>query len=85
MRLLVDACVARCAVLALRVAGHDAISVAETGVSVSDAAVLATARRQRRILITLDKDFGALVFARGQPHCGIVRLVALAAETQGPL
>ena len=49
-----------------------------------DAAVLALAHRQARILITLDKDFGELAVVRRQPHAGIVRLVALSAATQGP-
>jgi predicted nuclease of predicted toxin-antitoxin system len=35
------------------------------------------ALREGRILVTLDKDFGALAVVFGQPHCGIVRLVDL--------
>ncbi len=31
--------------------------------------------QEQRILITLDKDFGELVFLRGQSHTGIIRLV----------
>ena len=30
---------------------------------------------EERILVTLDKDFGELAIVRGEPHCGIVRLV----------
>ncbi|MCS7003085.1 MAG: DUF5615 family PIN-like protein [Gammaproteobacteria bacterium] len=29
---------------------------------------------ERRVLVTLDKDFGALAVVFGKPHCGIVRL-----------
>ena len=36
--------------------------------------MLALALADRRVLVTLDKDFGALVFAKGKPHSGVVRL-----------
>ena len=39
-----------------------------------DEQLLAQAFAERRILVTLDKDFGALVFAKDQPHSGVVRL-----------
>jgi len=47
-----------------------------------DAEILEVARRESRILITLDKDFGELAVAFGQPHCGIVRLVDLDPQRQ---
>lgn len=34
--------------------------------------------------MTLDKDFGELAVVRGAKHVGIVRLVNLAAQSQGP-
>jgi predicted nuclease of predicted toxin-antitoxin system len=34
--------------------------------------------------VTLDKDFGELAIFRGQPHCGIIRLVNLPAREQAP-
>lgn len=37
--------------------------------------ILARARMENRILVTLDKDFGELAVVRGERHCGIVRLV----------
>ena len=39
--------------------------------------LLALAREERRVLVTEDKDFGELVFLRGLPHPGIVRLVEM--------
>jgi len=39
--------------------------------------LLALAREEHRVLITEDKDFGELVFLRGLPHPGIVRLVEM--------
>ena len=39
-----------------------------------DQALLLWAVRESRILVTIDSDFGLLVFHRNQPHTGIVRL-----------
>jgi predicted nuclease of predicted toxin-antitoxin system len=57
---------------------------AASGYDPGDPDVLAHAYRSAQVLITLDKDFGEIAIVRGQPHCGIVRLVALRAEEQGP-
>jgi predicted nuclease of predicted toxin-antitoxin system len=46
----------------LRQAGHDVISVAEIAPSALDSDILNHAVSERRIVITLDKDFGELVF-----------------------
>ena len=46
--------------------------------------VLAHAHRSGQVLITLDKDFGEIAIVRRQPHGGIVRLVTMRAEDQGP-
>lgn len=39
-----------------------------------DQAILEIAHTQRRILITLDKDFGELAIRNGMSHAGIIRL-----------
>ena len=38
-----------------------------------DDEILAKAHEEGRILVTLDKDFGELVFRRGLPHLCIIR------------
>jgi len=53
------------AVNALRAAGHDTVWVREDAPGVADDLVLDRAVREGRILLTFDKDFGALVFRRG--------------------
>ncbi len=53
-------CVAR-----LRQAGHDVLWVRETAPGSADPEVLSMAWAEGRLLITLDKDFGELVFRRG--------------------
>jgi predicted nuclease of predicted toxin-antitoxin system len=56
---------------ALRAAGHDVFAIAESA-GASDEAVMARAYREGRVLSTEDRDFGELVYARGQPAAGVV-------------
>lgn len=53
-------------VAALRAAGHDVLWMRESMPGAPDDFVLARAQAESRLLITFDKDFGALVFARGK-------------------
>lgn len=48
-----------------------------------DQEILEWANREKRILITLDKDFGELAIAQGKPHHGMIRLVNFNALRQG--
>lgn len=58
---------------ALRRSGHDTAWVLVDAAGSSDEAVLARALREERVLLTFDKDFGALVFQRGATaSCGIL-------------
>ena len=59
-------------VRALRAAGHDVIAVAEISPAAEDSSVADLAVRQRRILLTEDKDFGQLVFASMQATEGVI-------------
>jgi predicted nuclease of predicted toxin-antitoxin system len=55
--------------------GHDATRIgAEYPSGLPDLAVLAIATREKRILITDDRDFGALVFLANRPHAGVIYL-----------
>ena len=61
--------------------GHDVLSASERDPRTTDADLLALAVKERRILITEDKDFGELVFVRSYPirassvssRCGSLR------------
>ncbi len=53
-------------VTALRSAGHDVLWVRESMPGAADDVVLARALVDGRLLLTFDKDFGTLVFGRGQ-------------------
>ncbi len=48
----------------LRAQGKDVLSAAESLSGTSDEDLLSTARREARVLVTDDKDFGELVFHR---------------------
>jgi predicted nuclease of predicted toxin-antitoxin system len=63
MRFLADQDVFAATARFLRDLEHDVVTAAEAGlVRASDVQLLAAAREQQRILVTRDRDFGALVF-----------------------
>ncbi|WP_369723514.1 DUF5615 family PIN-like protein [Bradyrhizobium sp. LLZ17] len=74
VRWLADECVSFSLVREFRRVGHDMHYVAEFAASVSDTEVIALASREGRLLLTADKDFGELVFRRGQVVPGLVLL-----------
>lgn len=78
-RLLLDTCIWGGAVPVLRSHGHDVIWTGERDTDPGDLAILTEAHAHRRILITLDKDFGELAIAKGMPHSGIVRIAGFRA------
>lgn len=45
-------------------------------------ALLRTAAAEKRTLITIDTDFGEIVFVDHKPHAGLLRLPATPAETR---
>jgi predicted nuclease of predicted toxin-antitoxin system len=84
VKVLLDGCVWGGAKGVLRAAGHEVESTAEWPRDPGDEEVLGHAHRNAQVLITLDKDFGEIALVRRQRHSGIVRLVTLRAEDQGP-
>ena len=62
--------------------GHDVLSALDVDPRASDAELLALAFADQRVVITEDKDFGQLVFQRGQPHYGIIRLTQMPVDEQ---
>ena len=60
--------------------GHDVLSAVRIDPSLDDETLLAIATAERRIMITHDKDFGKLVYARGLPHYGVIRFQNLSNE-----
>ena len=68
MKFLVDQDVYGTTSAFLKHLGHDVVRVSQLGLSAADDAdILRVARDESRILVTRDRDFGALVFVR---HAG---------------
>src|ERR1043166_9760428 len=74
MRFLIDRCAGTLIAEWLRTQGHDVVESRERGPDPGDRVLLEWAARESRILITIDTDFGQLVFLEGQSHCGLIRL-----------
>jgi len=75
VKLLLDSCVPGGLKTQLINSGYDVVWTGDWNEDPGDEEILATAFREGRILITLDKDFGELAIVRRSPHCGILRLV----------
>ncbi|HEY4527821.1 MAG TPA: DUF5615 family PIN-like protein [Candidatus Paceibacterota bacterium] len=56
----------------LRKGGYDAKSILESNRGTDDETVLRLASEEGRILVTLDRDFGRLVFLKSQRHVGVI-------------
>jgi predicted nuclease of predicted toxin-antitoxin system len=82
MKILLDSCVWGKARGELESAGHDVAWVGDGPRDPGDGEILARARDEGRVLVTLDKDFGELAVLHGDAHCGIVRLVGISAQQQ---
>ena len=82
MRLLLDSCVWSGIILPLRSAGCDVVWAGDWPEDPGDQEILARAFSEKRILVTLDKDFGELAILRGTPHSGILRIVNFSARRQ---
>jgi predicted nuclease of predicted toxin-antitoxin system len=67
MRLLVNENFPMPAVKVLRGAGYDVISIAELCPGIVDSEVLAMAVKEQCWLVTFDRDYGELLFAKGHP------------------
>ena len=72
MNFLADESCAGPVIEALRNAGHDVTAVAEIAKGASDEQVLEFALGEGRVLVTEDRDFGELVFARGRSSAGVL-------------
>lgn len=74
MQFLIDRCAGTRIAEWLRTQGHDVVEARERGRDPGDRVLLEWAAQESRILITIDTDFGQIIFLEGQPHCGLIRL-----------
>jgi predicted nuclease of predicted toxin-antitoxin system len=75
VKLLIDSSIWSPVIGDLRRAGHDVEAVRDWPSDPGDLVILAYAHAHRRVLVTLDKDFGDLIVRDGHPHAGLLRLV----------
>lgn len=72
IRVLLDACVAPTVRTHLRKAGAGVLHMLDIDATMEDPEVIALAKRDDRLLITLDRKLSAFVFVDGVPHGGIL-------------
>ena len=84
MNLLADEGVDRPIVERLRQEGYTVLYIAEMSPGINDDIILAQANASYALLLTLDKDFGELVFRQGLVHAGVIliRLAGLQPATK---
>jgi predicted nuclease of predicted toxin-antitoxin system len=83
MRVLIDSCVSGQAAAVVRQAGHDVVWCGDWPSDPGDEQILRTSDADSRVLVTIDKDFGELVFVQGIIHAGLIRLAGFRAAEQG--
>jgi predicted nuclease of predicted toxin-antitoxin system len=75
MKLLLDQGLPRSTVFPLRAAGIDAVHVGERALAAArDSLILDIARREQRIVVTLDADFHALLVLSGAAGPSVIRI-----------
>ncbi len=61
-KFLLDENIPRSVYVSLKKSGYDVISISEEYRGISDKEIIKISREDNRIIVTLDKDFGYLVF-----------------------
>lgn len=82
MKFLVDRCAGRRLADWLRDRGHDVVKARSLGPDPGDRALLEIAAKQERVLVTIDTDFGELIYVDRIAHSGMVRLPDVSAGTR---
>ncbi len=87
MNIVADEGVERQIVEQLRQDGHAVVYVAELAPSISDDEVLQQANERQAVLVTVDKDFGELVFRLNRVAAGVllIRLEGLTSPTKATI
>ena len=74
MKFLIDRCAGRTIAQWLRGKGHDVVEARSLGPDPGDRVLLQWAEAQGPVLITIDTDFGKLVYVDRVTHSGLIRL-----------
>ena len=74
MRFITDVNLGRSIEIWLKENGHDVLAIRDVNPRLPDTEILNIAKKEERIVITLDKDFGELVYRSSQSHTGVILL-----------
>lgn len=74
MKFLIDRCAGKTVAQWLQDQGHDVVEARTLGPDPGDKLLLQWAESQGRALVTIDTDFGKLVYSENVTHCGLIRL-----------
>ncbi|MEA3349852.1 MAG: DUF5615 family PIN-like protein [Chloroflexota bacterium] len=74
MKIIVDESAGFAVTKYLQDRGYDVLAVSEIMPQAHDNEILERAVREKRIIVTNDKDFGELVYRSGQNHHGVILL-----------
>jgi len=74
LRLLFDVGVSKKAEMHFKNIGYDVLAVRDLNPSMKDSDILNLAVKEKRLVITMDKDFGELVFNSKKCHTGVLLL-----------
>ena len=74
MNFLIDRCAGPRLADWLRDNGHNVLESSSLGPDPGDRALLELAAAANRVLITIDSDFGALIYRHNAAHAGLIRL-----------
>lgn len=74
LKFIVDVGVGKAIEKYLQEEGYDTKAVREINPSMEDEQIIRTAASENRIVITMDKDFGELVYHSSMKHCGVLLL-----------
>lgn len=74
MKFLIDECISYSIIAWLRNNGYDVKLMKVISPGLSDDVILEIAHSENRILLTCDKDFGEIAYARKKIHSGIILL-----------
>ena len=74
LKFLVDVGVGKSIEDFLSRSGYDTKAVRKIDPRLEDEKIIRIAASENRMVITMDKDFGELVYHSGMPHCGVLLL-----------
>jgi predicted nuclease of predicted toxin-antitoxin system len=74
VKILVDVSAGQAVADALTALGHEVAFVRDRNAAMPDTEILAWAVSERRLVVTMDKDFGELVYRSGEAHAGVLLL-----------